>query len=68
MSKVSARTLMRHRRQKKTPTPWIIEPDPMVPQPTAMGRAVRRLWIEEQLRLIKSGRRRRGHGARPEDD
>lgn len=55
---------MRRRRQDH-PTPWITEPDPMVAQPTATGRAVLRLWIEEQLRLISVSRNRRHrHGDR----
>jgi hypothetical protein len=41
----------------------------MVPQPSATGRAVLRLWIEEQLRLIASthDRRHRHHRRRTKD-
>lgn len=56
-------------RHQDDPTPWIRESDPMVPQPTATGRAILRMWIEEQLRLIALSReRRRGHGAQRKDD
>ena len=44
----------------RTPhTPWIRDPEPWVPEPTPTGRAILRLWIEEQLRLVAEARRRR---------
>ena len=40
-------------------TPWLQEPAPWVPEPTPTGRAILRLWIEEQLRLVAAARERR---------
>ena len=40
-------------------TPWAREPPPWVPEPTPTGRAILRLWIEEQLRLVAAARERR---------
>src|SRR5215210_1791802 len=40
-------------------TPWLQEPAPWVPEPTPTGRAILRLWIEEQLRLVTAARERR---------
>ncbi len=41
------------------PTPWLRQPAPWVPEPTPTGRAILRLWIEEQLRLVAAARERR---------
>lgn len=50
-------------------TPWIREREPWVPEPTPTGRAILRLWIEEQLRLVAEARQRRRshwhHGMEP---
>lgn len=40
-------------------TPWLQESAPWVPEPTPTGRAILRLWIEEQLRLVNAARERR---------
>ncbi len=54
--------LSKRRMTKPDPTPhtpWLQEPAPWVPEPTPMGRAILRLWIEEQLRLVAAARERR---------
>lgn len=40
-------------------TPWIREREPWVPEPTPTGRAILRMWIDEQLRLVAEARQRR---------
>lgn len=47
-------------RSEHTPhTPWIREAEPWAPEPTPTGRAILRMWIEEQLRLVAAARERR---------
>ena len=48
----------------RTPhTPWLQEPASWVPEPSPTGRAILRLWIEEQLRLVAAARERRSISA-----
>jgi hypothetical protein len=48
-------------RPEEEHTPWIRPFDPTVSQPTATGREIVRMWIDQQLRLIAEARRRRHH-------